>query len=181
MLNNVRNASEPDRPAPTKSARSRGRARVISVAKAKAICERIAGGRVLLDLSRDADLPAVRTIYAEMRRNPEFAAAIAAARVESAFSLAEQTILIADEAKDPAMSQLVRNRCDQRRWLAGKFNARFADKTAITDADGGSLVERFRRMSEEERETAVLELAIKAGLVIEHRPAEPEKSEVEDT
>jgi hypothetical protein len=49
------------------------------------------------------------------------------------------------------------------------------------DADlSGALLERMRRMTDDEREAAVLALAVKAGLVIEHRAAEPEKSEVDD-
>ena len=140
-----------------------GRPRAITPEIAQVICERIARGRTLLDVARDEDLPHRDTIYQAMRGDGVFAAAIAAARAESAFSLAEETILIADEAKDPAMSQLVHNCCDQRRWLAGKFNALFSDKTAITDADGGSLVERFRRMNAEEREAALMTLAVKVS------------------
>ncbi|MGC2411978.1 MAG: hypothetical protein WA459_04690 [Stellaceae bacterium] len=147
---------------------------------AQAICERIAGGRVLLDVSGDKDLPGARTIYDEMSRNPAFAAAIAAARRESAHSLAESAVVIADDARLADKPQWVRNRCDQRRWLAGKFHPMYADKTAITDADGGSLVERFRRMNAEQREEALMALAVKAGLVIEHRPAEPKEAKIED-
>ncbi len=108
------------------------------------------------------------------------------ARKESAHALAEDAVAIADSAMDfgdltPALVHAIKNRCDQRRWLAGQFNPMYAPKTAITDADGGSLISRFRKMNAEEREAAVLALAVKAGLVIEHhRPAEPEECKVED-
>jgi len=41
--------------------------------------------------------------------------------------------------------QLVKNRWDQRRWLAGKYNALYSDKVAVTDSDGGSIAGRWRR------------------------------------
>jgi hypothetical protein len=130
-------------------------------------------------------MPSEDTCYVEMARNQEFSMQVARARRESAHSLAESAVEIADSAMDlpdltPALVHAIKNRCDQRRWLAGQWNPMYAARTAITDADGGSLVERFRRMSEEEREQELLRLALKAGLVIEHRPAEPEKSEVDD-
>ena len=54
-------APPPERPArPAAIARPRGYRRDIG----ERICERLAGGRSLLDLARDPDLPCTRTIYA---------------------------------------------------------------------------------------------------------------------
>jgi hypothetical protein len=39
-----------------------------------------------------------------------------------------QVLEIADAAGPGDNPQLVKNRCDQRRWLAGKYNALYSDK-----------------------------------------------------
>src|SRR5213078_4663220 len=54
-------------------------------------------------------------------------------RAESAHGLAMQVVEIADAAGPGDNPQLVKNRCDQRRWLAGKYNALYSDKVAVTD------------------------------------------------
>src|SRR5207302_5051304 len=101
------------------------------------ICRRIASGRTLLAVSRDADMPHHDAIYDEMARSPSFCEAIARARAESAHGLAMEALEIADAAAPGDNPQLVKNRCDQRRWLAGKYNAMYSDKLAVTDSDGG--------------------------------------------
>src|SRR5436305_15054700 len=85
--------------------------------------------------------------YDAMRRSPPFAEAIAHARAESAHGLAMQVVEIADAAGPGDNPQLVKNRCDQRRWLAGKYNALYSDKMAVTDSDGGSLATPLAKMS----------------------------------
>lgn len=92
------------------------------------ICQRIADGRTLLDVSRDLDMPSHEAIYQAMKRDAKVADAIARARHAGAHGLAESVVNIADECDDPARVQLVRNRCEQRRWLAGKWNAAYSDK-----------------------------------------------------
>src|SRR2546430_16724882 len=78
-------------------------------------------------------------IYDEMRRSPSFAEAIARARAESAHGLAMQVVEIADAAGPHDNPQLVKNRCDQRRWLAGKYNALYSDKVAVAGAGGRAI------------------------------------------
>jgi hypothetical protein len=131
------------------------------------ICGRIASGRVLSSVAHDQDLPGERTIYDEMQRNPEFAAAIAAARAESAHALAESVIMIADDPTLVAQVALhgvqwVRNRCDQRRWLAARFNPMYADLQRVADADGSSLIKDAEAMTSEERRRELAELAARA-------------------
>jgi hypothetical protein len=58
-----------------------------------------------------------------MNRSPAFAEAIARARTESAHGLAMEALDIADSAGPENNPQLIKNRCDLRRWLAGKYNA----------------------------------------------------------
>lgn len=94
-----------------------------------AICQRIEEGRTLRDITRDADMPSHEAVYQAMKRDPKTADAIARARMLGAHGLAESVVSIADECDDPARAQIVRNRCDQRRWLAGKWNATYSDST----------------------------------------------------
>ncbi len=94
----------------------------------EAICSRIVEGRTLADVTRDSDLPSRDAVYWAIRSNQAVADAIARARQQSAHALAESVIEIIDEKPDPAMIQWARNRCDQRRWLAGKYNAQYADR-----------------------------------------------------
>src|SRR5437868_8157459 len=97
----------------------RGYHRAVTPVVAAEICRRIASGQTLLAVCRDADMPHHDAIYDEMRRSPSFADAIARARAESAHGLAMQVLEIADAAGPHDNPQLVKNRCDQRRWLAG--------------------------------------------------------------
>src|SRR5438045_4837604 len=83
-------------------------------------------------------------------RSPAFSEAIARARAESAHGLAMQVLEIADAAGPGDNPQLVKNRCDQRRWLAGKYNA-LLGQVAATDSDGGSIAGRLAKMSAAER------------------------------
>ncbi len=92
------------------------------------ICRRIERGRTIRDVCRDTDIPSYDALYDAMKANSAVADAVARARLNSAHALADDVISIADSTENPAMAQLIRNRCDQRRWLAGKFNAMYADK-----------------------------------------------------
>jgi hypothetical protein len=112
-------------------------------------------------------MPHHDAIYGEMARSPSFAEAIARARAESAHGLAMQVVEIADAAGPDENPQLVKNRCDQRRWLAGKYNALYSDKVAVTDSDGGSIAARLVRMSTEERLAWAAEIAARARGLLE--------------
>jgi len=78
-----------------------------------------------------------------------------------------EALEIADAAAPGDNPQLVKNRCDQRRWLAGKYNAMYSDKVAVTDSDGGSIVERLARMSAEERLAWATEITARARRLLE--------------
>ena len=145
----------------------RGHYRAVTPEIAVEICRRIASGRTLLAVSRDADMPHHDAIYDEMARSPSFCEAIARARAESAHGLAMEALEIADAAAPGDNPQLVKNRCDQRRWLAGKYNAMYSDKVAVTDSDGGSIVERLARMSAEQRLAWATDVAATARRLLE--------------
>src|SRR5438270_555956 len=73
-----------------------------------------------------------------------------------------------DDAAGPGDNpQLVKNRCDQRRWLAGKYNALYSDKMAVTDSDGGSIAGRLAKMSAAERAVWAAEVAAQARALLE--------------
>jgi terminase small subunit-like protein len=111
-------------------------------------------------------MPHHDAIYDEMRRSPSFADAIAWARAESAHGLAMQVLEIADAAAPGDNPQVVKNRCDQRRWLAGKYNALYSDKLAVTDSDGGSIATRLAKMSAAERTAWAAEVAAPARALL---------------
>ena len=104
-------------------------------------------------------MPHRDAIYDEINRSPAFSEAIARARAESAHGLAMQVLEIADAAGPHDNPQLVKNRCDQRRWLAGKYNALYSDRVAVTDSDGGSIAGRLAKMSAAERAVWAAEVA----------------------
>src|SRR5438552_2696760 len=116
-----------------------------------------------LSVCGDVDMPHRDAIYDEIRRSPSFAEAIAHARAESAHGLAMQVVEIADAAGPGDNPQLVKNRCDQRRWLAGKYNALYSDKVAITDSDGGSIAGRLAKMSAAERAAWAADIAAQSS------------------
>jgi len=152
--------------------RRRGYHRAVTPEVAAEICRRIASGRTLLAVCRDADMPHHDALYDEIARSPLFRDAIARARAESAHGLAMSAVEIADEAvanpqDKPHWAQLVKNQCDQRRWLAGKYSATYSDKVAVTDSDGGSIVERLARMSAEQRLAWATDVAATARRLLE--------------
>ncbi len=91
-------------------------------------CARVHSGRTIRDVGRDPDMPSYSAIYEAMHREEAVANALARARRESAHGLAESVVDIADSCTDPAQAQITRNRCEQRRWLAGKLHTQYADK-----------------------------------------------------
>ena len=145
----------------------RGYHRAVTPEIAAAICRRVASGRTLLSVCGDVDMPHRDAIYDEINRSPAFSEAIARARAESAHGLAMQVLEIADAAGPGDNPQLVKNRCDQRRWLAGKYNALYSDKVAVTDSDGGSIAMRLAKMSAAERSEWAAGVAAQARALLE--------------
>ena len=74
---------------------------------------------------------------------------------------------IADAAGPHDSPQLIKNRCDQRRWLAGKYNALYSDKVAVTDSDGGSIATQLAKMSAAERTAWTAGVAAQARALLE--------------
>lgn len=151
--------------------------RVITPEVGEEICRRIASGRTLYNVAADKDLPHRDTIYYEMERSPAFRAAVALARAASSHALADQIIDIADKATAKT-AHVARNRCDQRRWLAAKFNPMYADMQRHADADGSSLLKQVEAMSPEERRRELAELMARSQALLATPVIEGEAEEV---
>jgi hypothetical protein len=105
-----------------------GRPPAITPQIAEVIFSRIIEGRTVYSIAKDNDVPSLETIYQETHRNAAFAEGLARARKAGSFALAESVVSLADAATDDNNPQRIKNQCDQRRWLAGKYNEYFADK-----------------------------------------------------
>jgi hypothetical protein len=123
----------------------RGYHRAVTPELAAEICRRLASGRTLRAVCRDRDMPHHDAVYDEMNRSPAFAEAIARARTESAHGLAMEALDIADSAGPEDNPQLIKNRCDLRRWLAGKYNALYSGPNS--DAFARTRARTFRGVS----------------------------------
>lgn len=119
----------------------------------------------LLETGQDSN-----TLFKTMRINPtEFYRALdedetlkskyARARANWASALANQTLTIADSAVDAALARL---KIDTRKWLAGKYNAKFNDKSGIelTGAGGGP-VQHIDLSGMSDEELAAYEIVMK--------------------
>ena len=78
-----------------------------------------------------------------------------------------QVLEITDGARPHDNPQLIKNSCDQRGWLAGKYNPFYSDKVAITDSGGGSIAGRLAKMSAAERAAWAAEVAAQARALLE--------------
>lgn len=92
------------------------------------ICERIASGDTIRQIA--ADLHCEKSaITLWMSDDPDLSAQVARARSAAAHVLAESVVEIADdESMLDKPPQWIINRCNQRRWLAGRYNQQYADQ-----------------------------------------------------
>lgn len=82
-----------------------GRRSTYTNAKADEIVRRISVGETMRSICRDDHMPKWQTIYAWMERLPEFAARIARAREAGFDAIAEETVEIADDARNDWMDK----------------------------------------------------------------------------
>ncbi len=154
------------------------------------VCELIADGLTLRQIAKIDGMPATSTIMAWVNEVPAFAEHYGRAKDRQMDRMADELLAIADDGENDWMERELASgaivsvpdyehikrselRVNTRKWLMSKIAPkRYGEKLMLADADGGSLVERFRRMNAEQREEALMALAVKAGLVIEHRPVE---------
>ena len=109
------------------------------------ICERIANGETLREITRDAHMPSYRSVYRWREANPEFASRIAHARDCGFDVIAEETIAILDtepercntehgDKVDTGYVQWQKNRAEQRLKLLAKWSPRYSDRLDLTSA-----------------------------------------------
>ena len=85
--------------------RPRGRPSLYSHAVAAEICRRIGEGETLQSVCRDERMPAVRTVNDWTEKRREFSAEFARARARGFDAIAEETVRIADDARNDWMER----------------------------------------------------------------------------
>lgn len=119
----------------------------------ESICARLAEGEPMTVICRDEGMPAPRTVRDWEASMPEVSAAIARAREEGEYVMAEDCLQIADDGRrdyqvlddgrevvDHDHIQRAKLRIDTRLKLLAKFNPkRWGDKIQHADADGGKI------------------------------------------
>lgn len=117
------------------------------------ICERLAQGEPMTVICREDGMPAPRTVRDWEAAMPEVSAAIARAREEGEYAMAEECLQIADDGRrdyqvledgrevvDHDHIQRAKLRIETRLKLLAKFNPkRWGDKVQLADADGEKL------------------------------------------
>jgi terminase small subunit-like protein len=121
------------------------------------ICERMAAGETLTNICRDPDMPAWTTVHDWKRADESFRQALARAREQQAEVWAEEIMSISDDEL-PTHEAIgrARLRMQSRQWLAGKYNAQFADKPTQVGVQVGVQVvlpeaERLKLLERHER------------------------------
>lgn len=121
--------------------------------KADVICARLAQGESLRSVCRDEQMPDCATVFAWMRKFPEFLKQYARAKEESADAMAEDILDIADtpqigsvtktkadgsiETREGDMIEHRRLQVDARKWLASKLKPKkYGDRVDLTNSDG---------------------------------------------
>ena len=87
-----------------------------SIALAKDICHRMAGGESLRQICEPDEMPDRSTVYQWTRTHLDFRDALSAARDAHADMLADEVVYIADTVRD---AQRARNMIEARKWFAG--------------------------------------------------------------
>jgi hypothetical protein len=122
-----------------------GRPSKFTASLAAAICWRLSQGELIYDIALDPEMPHRTTIHRWTEERPDFRQQFDLARQRQAHFLAEQALMIADDASGDVVGDQInhanvnrsRLRIDARRWLAGKLlPAVYGDKMLHTGADG---------------------------------------------
>jgi hypothetical protein len=120
---------------------------------AEAICEQIAIGRSIIQITNDPDFPSETTVYRWLRENEQFQQEYAHARELQAEHYAAEIVALADtpvEARKVTIKadgseeitigdavDRSRLQIDSRKWIAMKLlPKKYGDKLAHTGADG---------------------------------------------
>jgi hypothetical protein len=123
----------------------------------KAICERVAKGETLTAILAEPGMPAWSSVHDWRHADESFRQALMRAREQQAEVWAEEMLSISDDEL-PTHEAIgrARLRMQSRQWLAGKYNAQYADKptqvgvnvgvaVVLTEAERLKLLERHER------------------------------------
>jgi ATP-dependent protease HslVU (ClpYQ) ATPase subunit len=114
----------------TKSERKLGRPSIFTPELATELCVRLSEGRSLRSVCRDADMPAVSSVFLWLRRDQEFSEQYARAKEEAADAIFDELLEIADDPDGDV--QRDRLRVDTRKWMLAKMKPRkYSDRHII--------------------------------------------------
>jgi hypothetical protein len=91
------------------------------------LCERLAGGKSLVQVCKADDMPSVRSVQVWMNDDEDFAAQITRAREAGFMIRADQAVEDAKIAEDAGRGRLA---FDAERWYLGKLSNAFSDDKA---------------------------------------------------
>lgn len=130
-----------------------GRPSLFTAELAAAICERISLGESLRSICRDEKMPAQSTVFRWLSQDAAFSEQYARAKEESADTLADEILEIADDATNDWMErhgdgdagwiangehiQRSRLRVDARKWVAAKLKPKKYGERQTIEHEGG--------------------------------------------
>ncbi len=102
------------------------------------ICRRISEGETMQAILKEPGMPGLTTVHDWKKADESFRQALMRAREQQAEVWAEEIMSISDDEL-PTHEEIgrARLRMQARQWLAGKYNAQFADKPNQTQVNLG--------------------------------------------
>jgi hypothetical protein len=111
------------------------------------ICSRLAIGESLNRICKDADMPAMSTVFGWLSKHPEFLEKYTRAREAQAETHADRIIEIADDADIDANHKRIM--VDARKWVASKLKPkRYGDKLDLDHSGNVGLTVTVKRLTD---------------------------------
>lgn len=111
------------------------------------ICSRLAVGESLNRICKDADMPAMSTVFGWLSKYPEFLEKYTRAREAQAETHADRIIEIADDADIDAHHKRIM--VDARKWVASKLKPkRYGDKAEVEHSGAVGLTVTVKRLTD---------------------------------
>lgn len=111
------------------------------------ICSRLAVGESLNRICKDADMPAMSTVFGWLSKYPEFLEKYTRAREAQAETHADRIIEIADDADIDANHKRIM--VDARKWVASKLKPkRYGDKLDLDHSGNVGLTVTVKRLTD---------------------------------
>lgn len=111
------------------------------------ICSRLAVGESLNRICKDADMPAMSTVFGWLSKHPEFLEKYTRAREAQAETHADRIIEIADDADIDANHKRIM--VDARKWVASKLKPkRYGDKLDLDHSGNVGLTVTVKRLTD---------------------------------